>query len=100
MKSSPKACGNWSCDISTGIHDGLTFGRGELDEHGFWQTPCAPCARAYEKNYPESAPCWPFESYARPHNWIEAPGDESGISVCSKCARYDKDVNPMDPCKG
>jgi len=27
-----KACGNSYCKVSTGIHDGLTFGRGKLDD--------------------------------------------------------------------
>jgi hypothetical protein len=61
-------CGNPCCGASTGIHDpetsslsGLTFGRGELDRHGYWSIPCAPCARAFEKLHPEAVPCWPFE---------------------------------------
>jgi hypothetical protein len=44
-----------------GIHEGLTFGRGRLDDFGYWSIPCAICARAHEKAYPESTPCWPFE---------------------------------------
>jgi len=49
------------CKISTGIHDGLTFGSGELDDCGYWEHPCYDCARAWEKEYPEDAPCWPFK---------------------------------------
>ncbi len=26
--------------ISTGIHDGLTYGHGELDNLGFWEIDC------------------------------------------------------------
>lgn len=55
-----KACGREDCCISTGIHEGLTFGRGQLDDHGYWDIPCAPCARAYEKRNPNEPPCWPF----------------------------------------
>jgi len=48
------------CHVSTGIHDGLTFGTGKLDEHGFWDRPCYECARAHEQQFPEDGPCWPF----------------------------------------
>lgn len=59
-KPCTKACGNPHCSISTGIHEGPTFGSGELDFNGFWEVPCALCARAWEKAHPESEPCWPF----------------------------------------
>ncbi len=47
------------CDISTGIHDCLTFGTGKLDGSGFWEHPCEECARAHEQQFPEDGPCWP-----------------------------------------
>ncbi len=47
------------CSISTGIHDCLTFGKGELDFNGFWKEPCEVCARAYEEQFPEDGECWP-----------------------------------------
>jgi len=47
------------CHVSTGIHDYLTFGTGELDENGFWEISCADCAREHEKQFPECGPCWP-----------------------------------------
>jgi hypothetical protein len=50
------------CGISTGIHDCLTFGQGELDGSGFWSEPCAECARAHEQQFPEAGPCWPHTS--------------------------------------
>ena len=53
-------CKRSDCKVSTGIHDGLTFGRGKLDNNGYWQFPCNTCAREWEKNYPDDAPCWPF----------------------------------------
>jgi hypothetical protein len=56
-----KACGNPECGVSTGIHDGLTFGSGNLDMNGFWEHPCALCARLNEKLYPEDGECWPFK---------------------------------------
>ena len=59
-KRCTKVCGNPNCCISTGIHEGLTFGSGALDFHGFWEKPCSPCARAWERAHPKSGPCWPF----------------------------------------
>jgi hypothetical protein len=55
-------CGNPECGVSTGIHDGLTFGCGDLDMNGFWQIPCQTCARAWEQAHPEDGKCWPFEN--------------------------------------
>lgn len=55
-----KSCGNATCAVSTGICDSLTFGQGDLDEYGYWEFPCDPCARDYERRHPENAPCWPF----------------------------------------
>lgn len=49
------------CRFSTGIHDGLTVGQGELDFYGYWEIPCYECARKYEKEHPDSGPVWPFE---------------------------------------
>jgi hypothetical protein len=58
-------CGNEDCCTSTGIHEGLTFGRGELDFNGYWEIPCYECARAFEDQFPDKAkewgPCWPFK---------------------------------------
>jgi hypothetical protein len=51
-----------NCSCSTGIHDGLTFGSGKLDKHGFFQFPCWDCARWHEKQ--DLKPIntyWPFE---------------------------------------
>lgn len=63
--SNPKlpACGNSHCSVSTGIHDGLTFGYGKLDHNGYWQHPCRPCAKAFDERNPgsEYGPAWPFE---------------------------------------
>lgn len=56
-----KECGNKDCAMSTGVHEGLTFGRGDIDFNGYWDIPCAICARAWEKKHPDDAPCWPFE---------------------------------------
>lgn len=54
------ACGNVDCGVSTGIHEGLTFGYGRITFCGFWEFPCAPCARAYELKNPKERECWPF----------------------------------------
>lgn len=37
-----------TCHISTGIHECLTFGTGELNGNGFWEILCGDCARAHE----------------------------------------------------
>jgi hypothetical protein len=49
------------CSCSTGIHDGLTFGSGQLDDYGFWENPCWECARWHEQQ--DGKPVntyWPF----------------------------------------
>lgn len=35
--------------VSTGIHGGLTFGHGELDDYGFWQVDCTEASEAHRK---------------------------------------------------
>lgn len=55
-----RACGNADCKVSTGICDSLTFGRGDLDDNGYWEIPCGPCAREHERRHPDDGPCWPF----------------------------------------
>lgn len=57
----PKPCGKIHCGVSTGICESLTFGNGRLSHNGYWEKPCAPCARAHEKKYPDEGKCWPFE---------------------------------------
>lgn len=51
------------CCVSTGIvADELTFGSGKLDDHGYWEHPCAACARAAEER--DGVPLntyWPME---------------------------------------
>lgn len=55
------ACGNVDCGITSTVVDTLSFGRGELNGWtGTWEIPCAPCARDWERRYPEDGPCWPF----------------------------------------
>lgn len=46
-------CGNPKCGSSTGIHEGLTFGSGRLDEHGYWEFPCSICAREWDERRPK-----------------------------------------------
>lgn len=59
-------CGNPRCGVSTGIHGGLTFGWGDLDQYGYWEHPCGVCARACEERSPEDVPCWPFKPKREP----------------------------------
>ena len=49
------------CCASTGVHEGLTFGQGELDRNGYWSVPCEVCARSAEHR--DGVPVgsyWPF----------------------------------------
>ena len=41
-------CNNNQCSVSTGIHDGLTFGSGKLDDYGFWEHPRRTCAEQWD----------------------------------------------------
>lgn len=51
----------------TGIDDILTYGRGALDDLGFWEIPCAPCARAAElRTGVETGSYWPHT-----RDWLE-----------------------------
>lgn len=55
-------CSNKECKISSGICGRLTFGSGELDDYGYWEFPCAECARQWEQMWPEeNEQCWPSE---------------------------------------
>ena len=58
-----------NCKCSTGIHEGLTFGRGKLDDYGYWSKPCWDCARWHEEqdNKPVNT-YWPFESTDEENN--------------------------------
>ena len=38
IKTSGRYCGNEDCCASTGICGRITFGSGELDDHGYWET--------------------------------------------------------------
>lgn len=55
-----KSCDNEECSVSTGIHERLTFGSGDIDFNGYWEIPCPICARAHEAKFPEDGECWPF----------------------------------------
>ena len=58
-------CGDPKCAVSTGICEHLTFGKGDLDQYGYWDDPCGECARAHEEIFPESGECWPFREEYR-----------------------------------
>jgi hypothetical protein len=59
-----------TCMTSSGIHEGITFGTGELNDYGYWEQPCLECARAWEEQYPEYGPAWPFDS-----EYLERPDE-------------------------
>lgn len=47
-RTEERPCGNPQCCTSTGIHEGLTFGHGKLDDLGYWEFPCRTCAAAWD----------------------------------------------------
>ena len=55
------ACGSVECRVSSGICESITFGSGELDFNGYWETPCGVCARDWERRNPEDGEAWPFQ---------------------------------------
>lgn len=69
-------CGQRECCVSTGIHEGFTFGSGRLDFYGYWEIPCHICAREHERRFPEDGRCWPFqdqvENHAKEHHEPDA----------------------------
>jgi hypothetical protein len=67
-------CGNPKCGASSGFCEEVTFGSGKLDTYGYWERPCALCARAFEKANPEFGSCWPFAHISwkdLPLFWLE-----------------------------
>lgn len=76
-------CDNPDCSTSTGFHDGLTFGSGKLDDWGYWEVPCGPCAREWERLHPEDAPCWPFEADVEAQKRGYANADEAVYDAIS-----------------
>ena len=69
-----RACGDDRCSTSFGICGSLTFGRGHLDPNGYWEIPCAICARAFDGEHP-NVPCWPDPTYVPP------PGVDSVVGI-------------------
>lgn len=51
-------CNDPRCKASSGICGAITFGKGELDDYGYWDEPCDLCARAWEKLRPGEF-AWP-----------------------------------------
>ena len=66
-----RKCGNPDCSTSTGIHDGLTFGRGRLDEYGYWEFPCRICAKEFDDKLEERKKEFdgPIPSWALMRGW-------------------------------
>jgi hypothetical protein len=49
------------CGCSADPFDNLTFGWGRLDDNGYWDHMCYPCARAFENTFPqEKGKCLPL----------------------------------------
>ena len=75
-----KACGNPECCSSTGIHEGMTFGQGRLDQHGFWEFPCRPCAIEWDENKEQRIQKLKNEGFtdeilnSNDYAWVTMPG--------------------------
>lgn len=80
MSQKPKACGNPNCCTSTGIHEGLTFGSGKLDQWGYWEFPCRPCAKAWDDEKEQRIAQLKAEGYtdevlnSYDYAWVTMPG--------------------------
>jgi hypothetical protein len=44
-------CGDPKCSASTGICGNITFGKGRLDDLGYWSKPCKICEDAWIAKY-------------------------------------------------
>jgi hypothetical protein len=77
-------CTKSSCSASTGICESMTFGSGRINFDGYWEFPCAECARAFEKLHPEYAPCWPF------------PGQFEDQTPTELTRSFEEGLTPMD----
>jgi hypothetical protein len=86
---SDKICGNDDCSCSTGIHGGLTFGSGELDEAGFWAKPCRPCAEAHDKKMDDGRRDDLTQEYITQHC-------ESGMTLLQAQQRVRRDHEWLD----
>ena len=42
-----KPCGRKDCAASSNIFGSITYGRGYLDDNGFWSDPCETCTKAH-----------------------------------------------------
>lgn len=84
-------CGNPECGASSGIDDSPTFGWGVLDEHGFWEFPCAACARHCEKDNPRQK-AWPFHGMKIPEPKLviidALSWDDKAVSEALAKAKY------------
>jgi len=56
-----KLCGDPNCKASSDMNGDPTFGKGELDDWGYWEEPCSICARKWEELNPGQI--------AWPHKW-------------------------------
>lgn len=72
-------CGIKDCGCSTGIHDGLTFGRGELSGNGFWEIPCRVCAIAHDAEQKERIQQLKEEAKERGLSFQEEQNKDPGL---------------------
>jgi hypothetical protein len=68
-----KPCGNADCGVSTSIHGEFTFGRGHLDDHGFWEIPCETCKEAMTNRLKGAPMTCPVETTKRKRAMFDKP---------------------------
>lgn len=88
-----------TCKISTGIHDGLTFGSGQLDDYGYWQIPCYHCARQAEiRDGKKEGTYWPWDQPEDAHSepthveYLRLEADSAEIDGCPDVAQRFRDI--------
>jgi hypothetical protein len=91
-----RPCGNRECTASTGLHDDLSFGSGYLDFSGYFEKPCATCARAWEVHDGKCIGTYaPFpaeaEAWERGMDWKRGITDE-----CHACWTRSNDALPEE----
>ena len=94
-------CRNPNCRISTGICGCVTFGRGKLDNNGYFEHGCSICAGVWKRRHPEDD-VWPaFEDKLCEYYWKEKEPYHvyNGQLMETGIAGGGRDVLPEEACE-
>jgi hypothetical protein len=93
-----KWCGNAQCACSTGIHDGLTFGSGHLDDMGYWQNPCRVCAAAHDYSKPTLRKQYGQLDWVELNAWpfVDSDIEKLNEEITSRLLRHDEQWREFD----